>query len=93
MRMQCQENMSIISVPHQKKTFCHIYRWHTHNWWEITLNPIVSSNDMTYETWLAEEHNRYMIYIITYPPSGVRAFNATRTAQRTSRERIRVLRK
>jgi hypothetical protein len=35
----------------------------------------------------------YMTYIITYPPSGARAFNAARTALHTLREHIHVLRK
>jgi hypothetical protein len=34
-----------------------------------------------------------MTYITTYPPSGVRVFNATRTALHTLLERIHVLRK
>jgi hypothetical protein len=40
-----------------------------------------------------EEHNRYMTYITTYPPSGTRAFNAARTTLHTLQERIHVLRK
>jgi hypothetical protein len=40
-----------------------------------------------------EEHNRYMTYIITYPPSGARAFNATRTVLHMLRDHIHVLRK
>jgi hypothetical protein len=42
---------------------------------------------------LAEEHNRYMAYITTYPPSGTRTFNTIRTALQTLQERIHVLRK
>jgi hypothetical protein len=42
---------------------------------------------------LVQEHNRYMTYITTYPPSDARAFNVARTALHTLRERIHVLRK
>jgi hypothetical protein len=41
----------------------------------------------------AEEHNRYITYITTYPPSGTRVFNAARTALHTLKEHIHVLRK
>jgi hypothetical protein len=34
-----------------------------------------------------------MAYITTYPPSGARVFNATRTVLHTLREHIHVLRK
>jgi hypothetical protein len=34
-----------------------------------------------------------MIYITTYPPSGIRVFNDARTALHTLRERIHILRK
>jgi hypothetical protein len=87
--------ISVIYVPHQKKSFAK-YRWRTYNWWQITLIPVVSSNDMTYVNMVsipAEEHNRYMTYIITYPSSGIRAFNAARTALHTLREHIHVLNK
>jgi hypothetical protein len=87
--------LAIFYVPHQKKSFAK-YKWRTYNRWQITLIPIVSSSDMTYVneiSVLAEEHNRYMIYIITYPPSGARAFNAARIILHTLRERIHVLRK
>jgi hypothetical protein len=42
---------------------------------------------------LAEEHNRYITYITTYPTSGVPAFNIAWIALHTLRERIHVLRK
>jgi hypothetical protein len=35
------------------KNFCHTYRWRTLSRWQFTHNPVVSSNDSTYETWLA----------------------------------------
>jgi hypothetical protein len=63
---------------------------------KVALVPTVSSNGMTYANVVsipAEEHNRYMIYITTYPPSGAYAFNITRTTQHTLREHIYVLRK
>jgi hypothetical protein len=41
----------------------------------------------------AEDHNRYMAYITTYPPSGAHAFNTAWTALHTLRERIHVLQK
>jgi hypothetical protein len=88
--------MSARSVPHQRKTFT-TYRWRTYNRWQFALNPMVSSNDMTYETWLAYLQKSiiyiYMIYIITYPSSGARALNAARIVLHTLRERIHVLRK
>jgi hypothetical protein len=36
----------------KRKAFA-TYRWRTHSQWQIALNPVVSSNDTTYETWLA----------------------------------------
>jgi hypothetical protein len=41
----------------------------------------------------AKEHNRYMTYITTYPPSGIHAFNAAWTMLYILQERIHVLRK
>jgi hypothetical protein len=63
---------------------------------KVTLIPIVSSNDMTYANVVSvpvEEHNRYVAYITTYPPSGAHVFNAAWTALHTLQERIHVLRK
>jgi hypothetical protein len=73
--------MPVLCVPHQKKGFAK-YRCHTYNWWQIVLILIVSSSGMTYANVVSipvEKHNRYMTYITTYPPSGARVFNATRT--------------
>jgi hypothetical protein len=53
MGMQCHDIMSVLSVPHQKKSFYHTYRRRMYNRWQIRLNPVVSSNDTTYEMWLA----------------------------------------
>jgi hypothetical protein len=91
--MSC--NISALHVPHQKKIFAK-YRWHTHNWWQITLIPVVSSSGMTYTNMIsvpAEEHNRYITYITTYPPSGAHVFNVAWTILYTLQERIRILRK
>jgi hypothetical protein len=41
----------------------------------------------------AKEHNRYMTYITTYPPSGAHVFDVARTVLHTLRERIHVLSK
>jgi hypothetical protein len=88
-------NMSALYVPHQKKKGDK-YRWRMCSQWQNVLIPVVSSNGMTYANVVsvpAEEHNRYMTYITTYPPSGVHAFNATWTALHTLQERIHILRK
>jgi hypothetical protein len=66
-----------------KEFFFAKYRWHTYSRWQIALIPIVSSSGMTYRNMVsvpAEEHNRYMTYITTYPPSGAHAFNAEWTS-------------
>jgi hypothetical protein len=58
--------MLVLFVPHQKKSF-----------WRV------SSSCMTYANVVsapAKEHNRYMAYIITYPPNGACAFNTARTS-------------
>jgi hypothetical protein len=82
MHMWDHDKMPVLCIPHQKKSFAK-YRWHTYNWWQITLIPIVSSNGMTYANVASvptKEHNRYMTYITTYPPSGAHAFNAAWTS-------------
>jgi hypothetical protein len=59
MRMQCHANVSVLSVPHQRKAFA-TYRWRTHSQWQFVLIPVVSSNDTTYENVVsipAEKHN------------------------------------
>jgi 2-keto-3-deoxy-L-rhamnonate aldolase RhmA len=61
---------------------------------QIALTHVVSSTGMTYVNVISvptKEHNRYMIYITTYSPSGTRAFNAARTVLHTLREHIHVL--
>jgi hypothetical protein len=52
----------IRSLP--KKIFAQ-YIWLTHSRWQLILNPVVSSNDTTYKTWLAylQKSKRY-IYVI-----------------------------
>jgi hypothetical protein len=95
MHMQDHDNMSVLYVPHQKKTFAK-YRWRTYNWWQIALVPEVSSSGMTYTNVVSvptEGHDRYMKYITTYPLSDAHAFNATRTTLHMLRERIHILRK
>jgi hypothetical protein len=90
------DNMSVIFIPHQKKSFYHTYKWSTHSRWQFTLNPVVSSNDTTYGNVVSvpiEKYNIHMIYITTYPPSGAHAFNAAWIALHTLRECIHVLRK
>jgi hypothetical protein len=79
----------------KRKAFA-TYKWRTHNRWQIILIPRVSSSVMTYAhvvSILAEEHNRYMTYITTYPTNGACAFNASWTKLHTLREHIHVLRK
>jgi hypothetical protein len=78
--------MSVLYVPHQKKSFVK-YRCHTYCRWQIALIPVVSSSGMTYTKVVSvtvEEHNRYMTYIITYLPSGAHVFNVARTTLHTS---------
>jgi hypothetical protein len=78
-----------------KEKLCQII-WRTYNRWQITLIPIVSSSGITYANVVSiptKEHNRYMTYITTYPPSGAHAFNAARTVMHTLQEHIHVLRK
>jgi hypothetical protein len=85
MHMQNHDNMPVLYVPHQKKTFAK-YRWRTHSQWRITLILVVSSNGMTYANVVsitAEEHNRYIRYITTYSPCGTHAFNAAWTTLHT----------
>jgi hypothetical protein len=48
-----------------KRKACATYRWHTHSRWQFALNPVVSSNDMTYKTWLAYMQKK-TIYIYTH---------------------------
>jgi hypothetical protein len=70
MHMRDHDNMLVVYVSHRKKSFAK-YRWRTYSRWQITLIPVVSSSGMTYanvESVPREEHNRYMIYITTYPP-------------------------
>jgi hypothetical protein len=63
---------------------------------KVTLIPVVSSSGITYANMVSvptEEHNRYMAYITTYPPTGAHEFNAARTTLYTSRECIHILKK
>jgi hypothetical protein len=93
--MRDHDKMLVLYVPHQKKSFTK-YRWRTYNRWKIALITLVSSNGMTYANMVsvpAEEHNRYMTYITTYPQSGIRVFNIAQTILHTLWERIHVLRK
>jgi hypothetical protein len=48
MKMQFHDNMSVLSIPHQKKKAFATYRWRMHSQWQFTLIPMVSSNKMTY---------------------------------------------
>jgi hypothetical protein len=50
-------NKSDLYVPHQKKKLAK-YRWHTYSRWQSALIPVVRSNDMAYETWLAYMQKR-----------------------------------
>jgi hypothetical protein len=94
MRMQCHDNISVLSVPQQRKAFA-TYRWRMHCWWQFSLNPVVSSNDTTYETWLAYLLKSTIIYDINHhlSPKWRHAFNAARTTLHMLRERIHILRK
>jgi hypothetical protein len=68
----------------------------TYSQWQITFIPVVSSSGMTYANVVsvpAEEHNRYMTYITTYPPNGAHAFNVVWTTLQMLQESIHVLRK
>jgi hypothetical protein len=63
---------------------------------QIALIPVVSSSGMNYANVISipiEEHNRYMINITTYPPSGTHAFNAAWIALHTLQECIHVFSK
>jgi hypothetical protein len=96
MQNECMmsSNMSALYVPHQKKRLTK-YRWCKDSQWQFALIPVVSSSGMTHANVVsvpAEEHNRYMTYITTYPSSGTRTFNAAWTALHTLRECIHVLR-
>jgi hypothetical protein len=80
----------------KRKTFV-TYRCCTCSRWQNTLNPVVSSNDMTYKTWLAYLQ-KTTIYIYTHtspliPSSGARTFNAARIALYMWQECIHVLQK
>jgi hypothetical protein len=82
----------------RKKAFA-TYRWRTHSRWQFALNPVVNSNNTIYGNVVSvptEEHNIYIYmhtYFTTYPPSGVRVFNAARTVLHTLRECIHDVRK
>jgi hypothetical protein len=72
--MQCHKNMSVLSIPHQKKSFCYTCRRRTHNRWHIALNPVVSSNSMTYTNVVSvptKKHNIHDIHHLNerYLPS------------------------
>jgi hypothetical protein len=93
--MRNHDNMLVLYVPHQKKTFAK-YRWRTHSQWQIALIHVVCSNGMTYANVVSvptKEHNRYMTYITTYPLSGAHAFNTAQIVMHMLRERIHVMRK
>jgi hypothetical protein len=102
MHMQDYDKISVLYVSHKKKSFTK-YRWCTYSRWQIALILIVSSSGVALVLICkimtnvisvpAEEHNRYIIYITTYPPSGTRVFNVARTALHTLKEHIHVLRK
>jgi hypothetical protein len=88
-------NMLVIYVPHQKKSSSNIDGIRMVGG-KVTLIPVVSSSSMNYAYVVSvptKEHNRYMIYITTYPPSGIHAFNAAWTMLYILQERIHVLRK
>jgi hypothetical protein len=60
MKMQCHANMSVLSVPHQKRKTFATYRWCTHSPWQFALILMVSSNETTYAIMISiptEEHN------------------------------------
>jgi hypothetical protein len=80
MHMQDHDKCRSYTFLTQKKRFAK-YRWRTYNQWQIVLIPVVSSSGMTYTNVVsipAENHNRCMTYITSYPTSGARAFNAAR---------------
>jgi hypothetical protein len=45
--MRYHDNISVLHVPHQKKSFAK-YRWCTYSLWQIALTLVVSSIGMTY---------------------------------------------
>jgi hypothetical protein len=59
--MQCHEDMWVLSVP--KKTFV----THIGGVWHITLNHVVSSNDMTYTNVVIVPTENYNIHDIHHP--------------------------
>jgi hypothetical protein len=63
-------NISVLYVPHQKKSSLNIYGVHIVGG-KGTLIPIVSFNEMTYRNVVsvpAEEHNRYIQHTSTLIP-------------------------
>jgi hypothetical protein len=64
MLMHDHDNILIIYVPHQKKSFAK-YIWHTYSRWHIALILVVSSSGTTYANMVsvpAEKHNIYEIH-------------------------------
>jgi hypothetical protein len=93
--MQCHDNMSVLSVPHQKKLLPNIDGVCIVGG-KMHLSLLLVLTRQSYAIVVSvptKEHNIHMTYITTYPPSGARGFNAARTALHTLRECIQVLRK
>jgi hypothetical protein len=59
--MQDHDNMPILYVPHQKKSFAK-YRWRMDSRWQIAPIPVVSSSGMTY-TNVVSIHAKKHMYI------------------------------
>jgi hypothetical protein len=55
-------HMLVLSIPHQNKIFCHTYRRRVYSRWQIALNLVASSSDMTYKTWLVYLQKSTIIY-------------------------------
>jgi hypothetical protein len=95
MHIRDHDNMPVIYVSHQKKSFVK-YRWCMYNRWQNTLIPMVSSSGMTYANVVsipAEKSQIHMTYITTYLLSGAPMFNVAWAVLHMLRERIHVLRK
>jgi hypothetical protein len=95
MRMQCQDNMSALNVPQQKKKLLpHIDDVRIVDG-ELHSSPWLTPMIRLMETWLAylqKSKIDIFTYITTYLLSGVRVFNDAQTALHTLQERTHVLR-
>jgi hypothetical protein len=58
------QHVSPIHSSPKRKAFAQ-YRCRTYSWWQLALNPVVGSNEMTYKSMVSvrvEKHNIYDIH-------------------------------